>query len=338
MSLYTTIVAWYQQQKRLLPWRKHQDAYPIWVAEIMLQQTRIETVIPYYERFLSLFPTISSLASADDQLLLKAWQGLGYYSRVRNLKQAAMIIQDQHGGVFPLDYKVVLALPGIGEYTAAAILSIVNHAPYVCVDGNVLRVYARLFTYPHNVLLTASKKEVQQHLQSLLGPLSGDFNQGMMELGETICLPKNPKCALCPCHSFCQAYLNQQQDSFPVRVKVIKRESEEKTMVIVRYQQTIALRKRDESLLHQLYEPYTLPGKQSLTTLSSYFQVAESSLHFVGHFSHLFSHRKWLMHVYYIELSEPREMEGYTFYPIDTIEKEHPLPTAYYKWLAPYLK
>ena len=201
------LLPWYDRNKRALPWRADREPYHIWLSEIMLQQTRVEAVKGYYSRFLDALPTIESLACCDDDLLHKLWEGLGYYSRVRNLKKAAQVIMEQHNGVFPDSYEKILALPGIGDYTAGAIASIAFHCKTPAVDGNVLRVLSRLRNDPTPIDLPQTKKEVRQALESIYPKEAGDFTQALMELGATLCGPNwKPRCEECPCRSICLGY------------------------------------------------------------------------------------------------------------------------------------
>ena len=212
------LLGWFRQYRRDLPWRRTKDPYRIWLSEIMLQQTRVAAVIPYYERFLQRFPDVRTLASAPQEEVLRLWSGLGYYSRARNLQAAAQEIVAKHGGVFPREEKDALALPGIGRYTAAAILSIAYSAKVAVLDGNVARVLARIFAV-HGDLRDAKRwKSLQQSADSLLNlKAPSDWNQAMMELGATLCTPQSPQCLLCPVTKFCQARKLGIADSLPAR-------------------------------------------------------------------------------------------------------------------------
>lgn len=215
-QLRKSLLAWYDQQGRDLPWRRQSDAYAIWVAEIMLQQTQVKTVIPYYERWLAQFPSVEALAAADLQQVLKAWEGLGYYARARNLHKAAKQIVTQHNGVFPDTLDEVLALPGIGRTTAGGILSAAYNQPVSILDGNVKRVLARLTALP--VPPTRATQKLWQLSDRLLDrDRPRDFNQALMDLGATLCTPKNPSCLLCPWRKFCQAFQQNLQAEIPMR-------------------------------------------------------------------------------------------------------------------------
>ena len=244
------LLEWFQKNRRTLPWRQSRDPYKIWISEIMLQQTQVAAVIPYFERFLGHFPTLQDLAQASLPEVLRSWAGLGYYSRARNLKKAAEIISREYRGIFPREFEQVLALPGIGRYTAGAILSIAFGRPYAVVDGNVTRVLSRL------LLLKGEQngKFIKQvwRLAGELLPLStpGEFNEGMMELGATVCMPRHPQCAECPLKSICQARMLQQQESLPVpKKKVAVRKIHIATVVIRRRGCfLLLLRKKDQWL------------------------------------------------------------------------------------------
>ncbi|MCH8566821.1 MAG: A/G-specific adenine glycosylase [Balneolales bacterium] len=212
------LVNWYQENKRDLPWRRTSDPYLIWVSEIMLQQTRVDQAIPYYHRFTERFPDIDSLARAERQELLRVWEGLGYYSRARNLQDAAKTVVSKHEAKFPETYDEIIALKGIGPYTAAAISSIAFGLPHAVVDGNVIRVISRFFGIDKDVSQSAVKNEIQEIADELLLRESpSDFNQAMMELGATVCSPKNPKCGECPVQDGCLAFKTLQTDSIPYK-------------------------------------------------------------------------------------------------------------------------
>jgi len=214
------LLGWFRQYRRDLPWRRTKDPYRIWLSEIMLQQTRVAAVIPYYERFLERFPDVHALAGASQEEVLRLWSGLGYYSRARNLQSAAQVIVSKHGGVFPRDEKDALALPGIGRYTVAAILSIAYSAKLAVLDGNVARVLARIFAVQGDLRDAKRWKALQQSADGLLDQKSpSDWNQAMMELGATLCTPQSPQCLLCPVTQFCKARELGIAEALPARRK-----------------------------------------------------------------------------------------------------------------------
>lgn len=217
-SFREKLLAWYDANKRDLPWRRTQDPYKIWISEIMLQQTRVDTVIPYYERFLDWFPTVADLAQAPEEKLLKAWEGLGYYSRVRNMQKAALQIMEDHGGVFPATYEAISKLKGIGPYTAGAIASIAFGLPEPAVDGNVMRVLARLFEVDYDIGVPTNRKIFQAMMEFLIDPdRPGDFNQALMDLGSDIESPINPRPEESPVKEFSAAYQHGTMDRYPIK-------------------------------------------------------------------------------------------------------------------------
>ncbi|HEU3473167.1 TPA: A/G-specific adenine glycosylase [Streptococcus pneumoniae] len=218
ISFREKLLAWYDENKRDLPWRRSKNPYHIWVSEIMLQQTRVDTVIPYYERFLDWFPTVESLATAPEESLLKAWEGLGYYSRVRNMQAAAQQIMTDFGGQFPNTYEGISSLKGIGPYTAGAISSIAFNLPEPAVDGNVMRVLARLFEVNHDIGIPSNRKIFQAMMEILINPdRPGDFNQALMDLGSDIESPVNPRPEESPVKDFSAAYQNGTMDRYPIK-------------------------------------------------------------------------------------------------------------------------
>ena len=233
-SLPGVLLPWYEANKRDLPWRSGREPYHIWLSEIMLQQTRVEAVKGYYTRFLDALPSIEALASCDDDLLHKLWEGLGYYSRVRNLKKAATVIMEQHNGTFPQQYNDILALPGIGDYTAGAIASIAFGQKTPAVDGNVLRVLSRLCNDPSPIDLPETKKKVRTILESIYPDEAGSFTQALMELGATLCGPNwKPRCEECPCKSICLGYQAGTAESLPVKSPKKEKRQENRTVFIL---------------------------------------------------------------------------------------------------------
>ncbi len=217
-NFQTDLLAWYDREAADLPWRQTTDPYRIWLSEIMLQQTQVATVIPYYERFLAAFPTVNDLATAPLDAVLKLWEGLGYYSRARNLHRAAQIVSTEHAGQFPTTAAELLKLPGIGRYTAGAIASIAFGENVPVLDGNVIRVFARLLDLSDDVTQTATKNKLWQRAEDWLpAQRTGDYNQALMELGRTVCKPRNPLCGACPLQTTCQAFANNTQAERPVK-------------------------------------------------------------------------------------------------------------------------
>ena len=280
------LLEWYGEHKRALPWRENPDAYRVWVSEIMLQQTRIQAVMGYYERFMTAFPTLSALAVADEDSVLKLWEGLGYYSRARNLRKCAKILVEQYGGEFPADYKALRSLPGIGDYTAGAIASIAFGLPVAAVDGNVMRLHARLTANPTEVQNPAYRKAVGAELSALYPEgRCADFSSALMELGETVCVPGTPRCDACPLVGFCEANIRGEMEHYPVMAAKKPRRVEERNVLLLLRGNRIALRKRpDRGLLAGLWE---FPDGE----------VPENAEE-CGEAVHIFTHVEWHMKGY----------------------------------------
>ena len=243
-TLRKKILSWYSKNKRSLPWRQNKNPYRIWISEIMLQQTQVVTVIPYYKRWMKSFPTISSLAKAPLDKVLKHWEGLGYYSRARNIHKTAKEIVSNHKGKFPKEFDEILKLPGIGRYSAGAITSIAFDAPNPVLDGNVIRVITRLFAVKENVSDQKVINKLWKKSEELLSPRNpGDFNQAMMEIGALICTPTSPLCTKCPLKRNCKAHLKGKEESFPVKTK-IQYEKMDVAIGIIRRKGKILIQKR----------------------------------------------------------------------------------------------
>lgn len=331
-SLPGALLPWYEVNKRSLPWREQKDPYHIWLSEIMLQQTRVEAVKGYYARFLRELPTISDLARCEDDRLHKLWEGLGYYSRVRNLKKAAQIVMEAYGGSIPRNYSEILALPGIGEYTAGAVCSIAFDLPTPAVDGNVLRLYARLTDDHRPVDTPAMKKEVQKTLEKIYPDRAGDFTQALMELGATLCGPNRaPECGKCPCNGFCLGYLRGSAERLPVRSPKREKRQEDKTVFILRCGDAYAIEKRpDKGLLAGLWQFPNVPGK--LTTEESLEVIRKFGLRPVDirretEKKHIFTHIQWNMRGIYLEVQEPGG--GFVWISAENIRADAALPTAF---------
>ena len=332
IQLPAALLPWYEENKRDLPWRADREPYHVWLSEIMLQQTRVEAVKGYYSRFLAVLPTIESLAQADDDLLHKLWEGLGYYSRVRNLKKAAQRIMQDHGGVFPQTYEQVLALPGIGAYTAGAICSICFAQPRAAVDGNVLRVVSRLTENETPIELPAYKKEVQTALEEVYPSDAGTFTQALMELGATLCGPNwKPKCAECPCRTFCGGALHGTAEHFPVKKPKAKRKIEECTVFILSCQGQYALEKRpDRGLLAGLWQFPNVSGHlkpDAAIAAVEAMGVQPENLLRQTEKKHIFTHIQWEMRGFYIETADITE--DFQWLTADQIEASVALPTAF---------
>jgi len=326
------LLSWYSQNRRDLPWRQDKEPYHIWVSEIMLQQTRVEAVKGYYARFLDALPTISALAECDEELLHKLWEGLGYYSRVRNLKKAAQVIMERHNGIFPRTYEDVLALPGIGAYTAGAICSIAYDMPTPAVDGNVLRLVTRLTEDPTPIELPAFRASVHQSLAQIYPPEAGDFTQALMELGATVCGPnRKPDCGHCPCAGICGAADHGTAEHFPVRAPKKDKKLQEKTVFILSCDGQYALEKRPEKgLLAGLWQFPNVSGKletpQALAWVERQGLTPRELLRQVER-QHIFTHIRWEMRGIYLEITKPEG--GFTWLSAAQIRENTALPTAF---------
>ncbi len=332
LQLPGALLPWYDEHKRNLPWRQDQDPYHIWISEIMLQQTRVEAVKGYYARFLDALPTVAHLAACDEDRLHKLWEGLGYYSRVRNLKKAAIEIMERHGGAFPREYAQVLALPGIGEYTAGAICSICYDLPTPAVDGNVLRLVSRLTADDTPIDTPSCKRAVQSALAHIYPERAGDFTQALMELGATACGPNRaPDCENCPCRAFCLGYARGVAASLPVKEAKKGRRIEDKTVFLLSCDGRYALRKRpDTGLLASLWEFPNVPGTLELP--GAIAALAEMGLEVREVFrqsdkKHIFTHVQWHMRCFYLEVGSVSE--AFTWRTAAQIDADSALPTAF---------
>jgi A/G-specific adenine glycosylase len=346
------LLLWYQKNARVLPWRKKwylsedmtQAAYSVWVSEIMLQQTRVEAVREYYMRFFDRLPSLKALSQVSDDILMKLWQGLGYYHRASNLKKAAQLIMDEYDGQFPREYDRIRELPGIGEYTAGAIASIVFHQQVPAIDGNVYRIYSRLYASPLDFSRTASKKEVHDYMQKLIPKENPDeFNQAWMDLGALVCLPHGqPKCEECPLKSFCKAYETGEQLLYPVKHKKPPRRIEEKTVLLVEYHGKYLIQKRMErGLLAGLWEFPNQEGYLPLEELrvqllKEHAQIDEIEL--LGAGKHIFSHIEWHMQGYLVHLRKiPDSFKTQCWASYEQLQADYSIPSAfscYYQQIA----
>lgn len=327
------LLPWYEENRRDLPWRQDRTGYHVWLSEIMLQQTRVEAVRAYYIRFLQALPTIEDLADCEDDRLKKLWEGLGYYSRVRNLKKAAQEIVEQYGGVFPGEYERIRDLPGIGDYTAGAIGSICFELPTPAVDGNVLRVAARFFADDTPIDLPRHKEQIRKAL-AVVYPLGrcGDFTQALMELGATVCLPGGaPKCEGCPLQDGCLAHLHGVERSLPVKTPKKPKRHEERTVFLLRQEGRYALRKRkDTGLLAGLWELPNVDGKLEETAALEAVEaigLKPVQIHRRLEREHIFTHIVWEMRCYFLDCQG--QGENLTWLTRSEIEENAALPTAF---------
>ena len=324
------LLLWYRENARVLPWRTHPTPYRVWVSEIMLQQTRVAAVLDYYRRFLEAAPTVADLAALPEDALMKLWQGLGYYSRARNLQKAARQIMEQFGGVFPNTYEDIRSLAGVGDYTAGAISSIAFGIPVPAVDGNVLRVVARITGDSGDITTPAMKKKVTAALQEVI-PIGepGNFNQAMMELGATVCLPNGaPLCEKCPAASFCRALREDRIGELPVKAPKKGRRIEERWVYLLFSGDCVALRRRpNKGLLAGLWEyPNELASEASL--LAS-LGLPLGELERVGTGKHIFSHIEWRMTAYTAQVEDLVLPEGWVWADREALAREYSVPNAF---------
>lgn len=338
-AIVNPLLDWYRQNARTLPWRSSPSPYRVWVSEIMLQQTRVEAVKPYFARFMEQLPSIRALSEASDEQIMKLWEGLGYYSRVRNLRKAAQAVMERFGGELPADYKELMTLPGIGSYTAGAIASIAYHIPVPAVDGNVLRVVMRVLSCRENIDLPPVKRAVEQALQTVMPKEEpGDFNQALMELGATVCLPNGaPKCNACPLAALCRAREEKSIEGLPVRSEKKKRRIEDRTVFLLVRESPdgvlqAALRQRPQSgLLAGLWEfPHTegLYHENELPNLLEQWDIVPLSLMEKRTAKHIFTHIEWHMTGYILKV-QPLPGCPFVWADSQSLSKDYAVPSAF---------
>ena len=330
------LLAWFEKNARTLPWRSISTPYRVWVSEIMLQQTRLEAVKPYFERFMHALPDVKSLAECEEERLLKLWEGLGYYNRVRNMQIAAQTVMEQYDGKLPADYEKLLELKGIGHYTAGAIASIAYGIPVPAVDGNVLRILMRVSADNSDIMKQSVKTRVEQALQQVIPQdCAGSFNQALMELGAIVCVPNGePLCDQCPWYSFCETRKRGLWQELPVKKKAKGRRIEERTVLVIRDGERVVLKRRPKKgLLAGLYEFPNEPG--TLTEDEALRAVQDMHLHpmriqRLEEAKHIFSHVEWHMQGYMVEVdSLTREEAGLLFVEAAHSEEAYPIPAAF---------
>lgn len=331
------IVEWYRANKRQLPWREHVNAYRVWVSEIMLQQTRVEAVKPFYERFLNELPTVQKLAEAEEDKLLKLWEGLGYYNRVRNMQKAAIQVMEDFGGEFPSTYDEILSLTGIGNYTAGAISSFVYGIPKPAVDGNVLRVISRILASDEDIMKAGVRTRMEHALEKIIPQnAAGDFNQGLIELGAIICVPNGmAKCEECPVGHICQARKENRVMELPVKTKGKSRKIEKRTVFIFKDGENVAIKKRpSRGLLAGLYE---LPNELGHFTADEVIEHSKKiglipiRVKELAPAKHIFSHIEWQMIGYVVQVDELEKncTEEMLFVHPEDVQEIYPIPAAF---------
>lgn len=332
-QITAALLAWYDRCARVLPWRGFHDAYRTWVSEAMLQQTRVETVLSYYPRFLERFPTLPSLASASEEDVLKAWEGLGYYSRARNLWKGAKQVVNEYGGVLPRDPEKLRRICGIGPYSAGAISSIAYEVPVPAVDGNVIRVISRLY----GIRTDALEKDTRRRIESLAAGLvpadrPGDHNQAVMDLGATVCVPGTPDCSRCPLSSFCDAFQTGDASDLPVLPKAKPQKEIPYTVLLILSSGRVLMRMRTEKLLQGFWCFPMFEGQHSHEELLSLIRndlgLSAGPLVDSGNARHVFTHRIWQMRICKTGAeAEASAPAGYEFIPLEKL-KDLPLPAA----------
>lgn len=335
-SIVVPIMDWYKANARKLPWREDRDAYHIWVSEIMLQQTRVEAVVGYYNRFMEVLPDIEHLAKCPEDQLMKLWEGLGYYNRVRNLQKAACTIVENHDGMVPVTSKELERLSGIGSYTSRAIASQAFNEPVASVDGNVLRVVTRLAADNTDIIKESFKRRVEETLDDVIPrDNAGDFNQAMMELGATVCVPNGePRCGVCPLNGLCRSNIQGTFMKYPVKTKSKARRIENRTVFIIRNSEQILINKRSpKGLLAGLYEFPNVEGHLNQDEGIAYVKdlgFEPIRIKRLAEAKHIFSHIEWNMIGYEVRIDETtrNRLDG-MFVEIRQIEKKYSIPAAF---------
>ena len=332
-QITAALLSWYDRCARVLPWRGFHDAYRTWVSESMLQQTRVETVLSYYPRFLERFPTLSALAESDEADVLKAWEGLGYYSRARNLWKGAKQVMEQYGGVLPREPEKLRNICGIGPYSAGAIASIAYDIPVPAVDGNVIRVISRLY----GIRSDALENKTRHHIEALASALvpaerPGDHNQAVMDLGATVCIPGTPNCHLCPLSAFCDAFRTGDAADLPVLPKSKPPKVVIWNVILIRSSGRVLMRMRSERLLQGLWCFPMIEEESSPEALREQiikkFHLSVGTLSDAGPARHVFTHQIWQMHIYETDAEDLASApDGYEFIPVGHL-KDLPLPVA----------
>ncbi|MBC1228403.1 A/G-specific adenine glycosylase [Listeria booriae] len=338
-----SLIDWYETNKRILPWRENTEAYRIWVSEIMLQQTKVDTVMPYFDRFMEWFPTMKDFADAPEERILKAWEGLGYYSRVRNLQAAMKTVVYEMNGIVPNDLEGILALKGVGPYTAGAVLSIAYEKAEPAVDGNVMRVISRVLEIDEDIMKQKTRKTFEKALYTLIDPdKPGEFNQGLMEIGALVCTPKKPMCLICPLQSFCEAHQKGEEEKYPVKIKKTKVKKVFLSSVIVKQgeEQFIIEQRPDTGLLANLWQFPTVTKSDNqealkLAFLQEYGIELQLEPEPITHVKHIFSHLVWEVDVFVAQTitTQPSDLKLKT---VTKAEMEHlAFPVPYQKmWQA----
>jgi A/G-specific adenine glycosylase len=335
IDLSALLLDWYDRNARTLPWRDDPSPYHVLLSEVMLQQTQVETVIPYFRRFIAELPDFAALSVVEDARLLRLWQGLGYYRRAHYLKRAAIEIMRLYGGVLPADYHAIRRLPGVGDYTAGAVASIAFGLPVAAVDGNVLRVLARITGSKADVTAARAKKDCAALVTELMDTRRpGDFTQALMELGAVICRPgAQAKCACCPVNRLCLARAQNNVAALPVKAPTKPRRQEHRSLLLIRQKDALLLRRREDGgLLGGLYEPVNLPGHLTEAEIKAFVTARGGrllALDSLGERRHLFTHISWHMRGWLVDTQGLCDFDDHFFAPLSEIADGYPMPSAF---------
>lgn len=325
------LIPWFLNNKRDLPWRKNVTAYTVYVSEVMLQQTRVETVIPYFNRFIEALPSFNDLALANDELLFKLWEGLGYYSRVKNMKKCAKVIIDEYNGIFPNDYNLAIKLPGIGSYTAGAILSRVYNQKLAAIDGNALRVLSRVNLDDSDISKEKTKKEYKMAIEKKLFDAKS-FNEALMELGATICTFKQYKCNICPLNQVCMAFKKNLVSSYPVKLAKVKNNPYEYSVLFITDGNDFILVNKDNGVLKDLLAPILIDRFYNEADIYNYvsdnMQLEVKNVFHIKDCKHIFSHQTWYMKGFLVNV---KSLKDYPHYSYNEIIDKISLAKAYKK-------
>ena len=328
------LLPWYRENRRVLPWREEVSAYRTWVSEIMLQQTRVAAVIPYFQRFMAAYPTVEDLAACDEGELMRLWAGLGYYSRARNLRRAARVIAEEYGGAFPRTYEELMALPGVGDYTAGAILSIAFGEPVPAVDGNVLRVFARLYNDDADVMAPATKRLFTQRvLDQMPKATPGPYNEALMELGALVCIPGTPHCEECPLADLCRGYAAGRADQLPVKPAPKAKGKVPVTVALIESEQGLLLQRRPaRGLLAGLWQPAAWEKaltRDELTAALAGIGVQAALDEPLPPAKHVFTHKVWELGGWKGTAKACELPDGYVWAAPEDLAEVYPVPNAF---------
>lgn len=337
-EIVAPLLKWYQKNKRDLEWRKDPTPYTVLISEVMLQQTRVETVRPYYNQFINDLPDFQSLATCKEDRLMKLWEGLGYYSRVRNLKKCAIEIVANYNGCFPKEYDKAIKLPGVGMYTCGAVLSIAYHQKYAAVDGNVLRVLTRYMASSMDISLEKTKQSFKKKLEQIMPDDAGTFNQSLMELGATICMPKVILCEKCPLQTTCLSFQKGVQSSFPVKGKSKEKKIFEYTCLFITDGKQYILVPKETGVLKGMPSPLLLDSfitaNEAIEYVSSLQLIVKNALPLKEH-KHIFTHQIWYMKSFLVYVKDIHSFPSYTEHQILT---DLGVPTCFKKIMMEFIE